>query len=388
MYKKFYRKFSQPSDICAPPILHMACHSHHYWPDVTLDAAQEYWHDAARLADDKWDTIFGKKIPAWQNAVARTLQLPDADQIAIAPNTHELVYRLISAFDQNQPLRILTTDGEFYSFTRQLERLEELPNIEVTRIPKAPYATLAERFERALQTADYQLAYASLVFFDSGVVFPDLLRIAEGRPAGTQFVIDGYHAFFARPVNLHGVANKVFFIAGSYKYLGAGEGLCFMTIPAPCTLRPVNTGWFADMAELQNRSEGVNYGNNWLRFAGATMDYSCLYKGLAIFDLFRREGITVGKIHRYVLAAQRRFLHSMDNANHPLLNRGNLIFHDLEQGHGHFFTFDCHSVENAERLHKALRARNVLCDRRQQLLRLGFAIYHDENETYRQVFSG
>ncbi|MFA0792195.1 hypothetical protein ACCI51_16725 [Microbulbifer echini] len=386
MYKKFYRAFSQAPSGSPSSMLHMACHSHHYWPDVTLEATRQYWHDAALLADEKWGPIFQEKIPSWQSAVAQTLNLPDAGQIAIAPNTHELVYRLISTFNPSEPLHILTTDGEFYSFTHQLRRLEELPNVRVTRIPRAPYATLAERFERELHAQDYQLAYASWVFFDAGVVFPELVRIAEQKPEKTQFVIDGYHGFFALPIDLSRIADKAFFTAGSYKYLGAGEGMCFMSVPRHCSLRPLNTGWFAEIAALDNRSGKVGYADNWLRFAGATMDYSCLYKGLAIFDLFRREGITVNKIHRFVLAAQRRFLHSMDNADHPILNRKHLIHHDLEQGHGHFFTFDCQSAENAGRLQSELKTRAVLCDKRQQLLRLGFAIYHDQDETYQQVF--
>ncbi|SDZ86949.1 aminotransferase class V-fold PLP-dependent enzyme [Microbulbifer marinus] len=387
MYQKYYRQFLQAPSGSPSSMLHMACHSHHYWPDVTMDAVQQYWRDSALLADEKWGPIFEQKIPAWQAAVARTLNLPDPDRIAIAPNTHELVYRVISAFDLARPLRILTTDGEFYSFARQLQRLEELPNVEVTRIAKKPYATLAERFEQELQRNDYQLAYASLVFFDSGVVFPELLEIAARKPARTEFVIDGYHGFFARPIDLSRVADKVFFTAGSYKYLGAGEGMCFMSVPASCSLRPLNTGWFAELEELENRADRVGFADNWLRFAGATMDYSPLYKGLAIFDLFERDGITVDKIHDYVLAAQRRFLQTMDEANHPLLNRQNLICHDLENGHGHFFTFDCGTAQDAERLQKELKSRAVLSDRRQQLLRLGFAIYHGENETYRQVFT-
>ncbi|WP_193164678.1 hypothetical protein [Microbulbifer hainanensis] len=386
MYQKYYSQFLLAPSGAPSSMLHMACHSHHYWPDVTLDAVQQYWRESATLADDKWGPIFEEKIPAWQRAVARTLNLPDADRIAIAPNTHELVYRLLSAFDPSRPLCILTTDGEFYSFARQLHRLEEEPNVEVTRIATEPYATLAERFEQELHRGDYQLAYASLVFFDSGVVFPRLLEIAEGKPKRTEFVIDGYHAFFARPVDLGAVADKVFFTAGSYKYLGAGEGMCFMSIPANCSLRPLNTGWFAELAELENRADRVGFADNWLRFAGATMDYSPLYKGLAVFDLFEREGITVEKIHNYVLAAQERFLRTMDTAAHPLLNRDNLIQHDLQNGHGHFFTFRCGTAAQSEQLQQELRSRGVLCDRRQQLLRLGFAIYHKADENYRQVF--
>ncbi|WP_237058597.1 aminotransferase class V-fold PLP-dependent enzyme [Microbulbifer sediminum] len=391
MYQKYYRQFLQgaaesaASGAKAP--LHMACHSHHYWPDITLEAVQQYWQDSARLADSKWGPIFEQKIPAWQAAVARVLNLPAPDRIALAPNTHELVFRLISAFDLSRPLRILTTDGEFYSFTRQLQRLEEEANVEVTRIHKEPYDTLAERFEQELHHGHYELAYASQVFFDSGIAFPDLAGIAGRKPERTEFVIDGYHGYFARPTDLGEIADKVFYTAGSYKYQGAGEGLCFMSIPAGCTLRPLYTGWFADMAELENRADQVGFADNWLRFAGSTMDYSTLYKAVAILELFEREGITVEKIHEYVRGRQQQFLATMDSAGHPLLNRQNLIYHDLERGHGHFFTFDCTTAQRARQLQEELLTRGVLCDRRQQLLRLGFAIYQDENETFQRVFS-
>lgn len=391
MYQKYYRQFLQAaqkaaSPDCDLPVLHMACHSHHYWPDVTLDAVNAYWQDAAEMADSKWDKIFGEKIPAFQRGIASTLNLPDPAQVALAPNTHELIYRLLSAFDLSKPLRILTTDGEFYSFARQLMRLEELPNVEVERIPTKPFDTLPQRFEQALHSGDYQLAYASQVFFDSGVAFPGLLELAARKPEGTEMVIDGYHAFFARPTDLSAIADKVFYTAGSYKYLGAGEGMCFMSIPRNCQLRPLNTGWFAEMAELENRTEGVGFGNDWLRFAGATMDYSPLYKALAVLDLYQQEGITVDSIHAYVLQNQRRFLAAMDAAEHPLLNRDNLIAHDLDNAHGHFFTFRCGGAENAELLQSELREKNVLCDRRQQLLRLGFALYHPEEETFARIF--
>lgn len=393
MYQKYYRHFLQAAQKaaapqCKLPVLHMACHSHHFWPDVTLQAVNAYWQDAAELADHKWEKIFEEKIPAFQRGIASTLKLPDPGQIALAPNTHELVYRLLSTFDYSQPLRILTTDGEFYSFTRQLLRLEELSSVEVVRVPTQPFDSLHQRFKQELESGRYQLAVASQVFFDSGVAFPGLIELASHKPDSTEMLIDGYHAFYARPTDLSTIADKVFYVAGSYKYLGAGEGACFMSIPANCQLRPLNTGWFAEMAELENRTEGVSFGNNWLRFAGATMDYAPFYKALAVMELFEKENITVDTIHKVVLQNQRRFLSAMDAAQHPLLNRQNLIAHDLENGHGNFFTFRCGSAENAENLQAELHTKNVLCDRRKQLLRLGFAIYHPQNETFERLFTG
>ena len=49
MYQQFYQRFLQAN----AGKQHFACHSHHYWPDVTRDAMLEYWDDTARLVDDK-----------------------------------------------------------------------------------------------------------------------------------------------------------------------------------------------------------------------------------------------------------------------------------------------------------------------------------------------
>ena len=59
----------------APSRLHMAAHSHHLWPDVTLAAQVEAWEDAVVLADHKWDKVMGQVYPAAQGLVARELGL-------------------------------------------------------------------------------------------------------------------------------------------------------------------------------------------------------------------------------------------------------------------------------------------------------------------------
>ena len=109
----------------APERLHFAAHSHHYWPDVTFDAQMECWQDAARLAGGKWDHVLGTVMPEVQRGIARHLGLPDPASLAFAPNTHEFVKRLLSCLPSSlgsspasgQVPRILTSDGEFHSFT-------------------------------------------------------------------------------------------------------------------------------------------------------------------------------------------------------------------------------------------------------------------------------
>ena len=58
----------------APERINLAAHSHHDWPDVTLVAQERCWYDAARLAGDKWDLVFGELIPRVQAGIARHLQ--------------------------------------------------------------------------------------------------------------------------------------------------------------------------------------------------------------------------------------------------------------------------------------------------------------------------
>ena len=84
MYKHLYSKFIKEN----PNTIHMAAHSHHYWPDCTYEAQKEYWKDSAKYVDDKWNYFFSKKIPKAQKLISEVLNLSHPEQIVFAPNTH------------------------------------------------------------------------------------------------------------------------------------------------------------------------------------------------------------------------------------------------------------------------------------------------------------
>ena len=139
--------------LAAPGRLHMAAHSHHLWPDVTLAAQVEAWEDAVVLADHKWDKALGEVYPAAQGLVARELNLPSPETVVFGPNTHTLLATLLSAFDR-KPVRVLATDGEFHSFRRQAQRWVEAGQIELTAIDsQAP--DFAERFLEAARAGGH-----------------------------------------------------------------------------------------------------------------------------------------------------------------------------------------------------------------------------------------
>jgi selenocysteine lyase/cysteine desulfurase len=225
-----------------PERLHFAAHSHHLWPDVTFEAQQQCWLDAARLADRKWETVFGEVYPGAQGHVARTLGLSRPETVAFGPNTHGFVLRLLSCLAPGRTVRVLTTDGEFHSFARQIRRLEEDGLARIITVPSEPFASFAERFAGQAARGGHDLIYFSQVFYNSGYAVPDLAALV-GAVAEEEalVVVDGYHGFLALPTDLSGIEARAFYLAGGYKYAMAGEGVAFLHAPSGRGPRPRDT---------------------------------------------------------------------------------------------------------------------------------------------------
>jgi selenocysteine lyase/cysteine desulfurase len=376
--KRHYSRFLSAN----PGRLHFAAHSHHLWPDVTREAVLACWDDAARLADRKWERVFGEIVPRAQAHVALILELSRPEQIAFAPNTHELVMRLLSCLEETRPVRILTTDGEFMSFARQAARLEELPRVTVTRIATEPFATFEERFREAAAKGDCELVYLSQVFFDSGWAVADLAGIvkAVGNPQSL-VVVDGYHGFCALPTSLRAIEQRAFYLAGGYKYAQSGEGVSFLHVPPGCSLRPLDTGWFAAFGRLAERpSGGVEYPDDGFRFWGATFDPTALYRFNAVMDWLEREGVTVERIHAHVQGLQERFLTGLERRAIEALPLSALVTPRSLEAQAHFLTF---RLADAAGLARRLEDRGVVVDVRGDRLRVGFGVYHEENDVER-----
>lgn len=358
-----------------PQRLHFAAHSHHPWPDVSHEAHQQSWADAADLIDDKWSHIYETVVPRTRQQIASVLRLAHDDTIVFAPNTHEFVVRLFSCFEP--PVRILSTGAEFHSFTRQSRRWEEEGLAIVDRVPAEPFETFPERFTREARSAAHDLIFLSQVFFDSGFVVPEIDRIVSSVSEERVFiVIDGYHAFMALPVDLSTIQDRAFFIAGGYKYAMSGEGACFMHCPPGYGERPVNTGWYASFGHLERGFDTkVPYGSDGSRFAGATFDPSGIYRMDAVLAWLDSRGIDPGAIHTHAKALQNLFLDTTRNWPGRLLPE-----RSLERGN--FLTF--HSVD-AERYYQTLHANKVITDYRGDRLRIGFGIYHDQDDVSRLV---
>lgn len=363
--------------------LHFAAHSHHFWPDVTREAHLEYWDDCAKNSDEKWEKIFVEVIPKAQEHIASILNLKNKKQIAFAPNTHELTARILSLFLGKKQLRVLTTSSEFHSWRRQIQRLEELPEVKVTSVSTEcllqDRRKFIEKIKEELQT-EPELFFISQVFFDSGLALTDeeLLELYKAKKSSTIMVIDGYHGFAALPTDLSQLEGKVFYLGGGYKYAQAGEGVGFVVVPEG-HWRPSYTGWFAEYAELAKPAGAqVGYSQDGMAFMGATQDPSGLYRFNAVWNLFNQEGLGVTLIHQHVTDLQSEFLKELP-ANFTQRLGLKSLFTTLNW-HGHFLTFEAETEADAASLQSTLKENDILIDRRGKRMRFGFGLYQDKND--------
>jgi kynureninase len=346
-------------------------HSHQAWPDVSFDAQQRAWLDAATLVDDKWEraaAVADEVCAGWR----RLLNDGDGD-IALGQNTHELVVRLLSAvIDPRRPARLITTDGEFHTIRRQLDRLAEM-GIEVLKVPARPADTLAERLATRIDER-VTCVLVSSVLYETAEIVPGLARIAEACTRhGAELLVDAYHHVNVVPFDVRTLGlERAFITGGGYKYCQLGEGNCFLRIPPGCRLRPVLTGWFSEFAELAAaRTPGeVRYGSGAARFAGSTYDPTAHYRAAAVFAFHRDLELTPERLRQISLrqiALLERDIRALDID--PTVAALAEVSPERRAG------FLALQTPHAAQAVRALRGRGVFVDARGSVLRLGPAPY-------------
>ena len=353
-------------------------HSHQAWPDVSFVAQQRAWLEAAELVDDKWEraAAVAEQVRAgWR----RLLNDPDGD-IALGENTHELVTRLLSAFaDAGDPRRttLVTTDGEFHTIRRQLDRLAEA-GVRVIRVTTTPVDTLAERLA---QVVDGRVAcvLVSSVLFTTAEIVPNLAVVASACARhGAEVLVDAYHHLNVVPFDIEALGlQRAFIVGGGYKYCQLGEGNCFLRVPPRCELRPVLTGWFSEFATLASttRSGEVSYGAGAARFAGSTYDPTAHYRAAAVFDFHRDMQLTPVRLRAISEQQVGLLLHAF-----TALDLDPAVAAVIDMPAARRAGFLAIHTPYASKLVERLRTRGVFTDARGDVLRLGPAPYVTDDQ--------
>jgi len=260
------------------------------------------------LGNPSWDVIYGVEMPTAARYIKSLLGINnDEVTVQFGHNSHELVWRLLSsrlhtALSTGTKLRMISSDQEFYSLTRQVNRLVDVIDLEV--VPVEPVGTFQQRCLEAIHQCvgsssgegeDSIVVYVSqITFLKQQTLLPSpaefvhqvdaIVAAAAGGRGGRAdskddtsptsssplVIIDGYHAFAAIPTNLSlAAAKKSIYVGGVLKHAGCGPNMAFATVPrhflSPCqsmSLEPTNTGWLADPSVLSPGADGVKFGDN------------------------------------------------------------------------------------------------------------------------------
>ncbi|MGY8799950.1 MAG: aminotransferase class V-fold PLP-dependent enzyme [Longimicrobiales bacterium] len=344
-------------------------HSHQAWPDAGFEGQKQAWSDAAEFVDQKWDAATAKWARVGEGYRERLGGC--SGDITLDSNTHALLLRFLSALPLRERPRIVTTDGEFHTVRRQVDRLAE-EGIEVVKVAADPLDTLSERLADQVDDRT-SCVLVSSVLFGTGLIVPELQQIAAAcTKHGAEMMVDAYHSLGVVPFSLDGM-EQAFVLGGGYKYMQLGEGNCFMRVPEGCEMRPVITGWFSEFAELADaKTEGeVRYGKGFMRFAGSTFDPTSQYRGAAVLDFFAEQGLStelLRSVSQHQVGLLIETLEGLDldpamvsvDAGVPLESRAGFL---------------AVRAPDAEALSVALREHGVSTDARGDRLRFGPAPY-------------
>lgn len=353
-------------------------HSHQAWPNVAKQGVLDCYQDAAKHVDEKWGAAF-EKADQVRDFYRGLMGEPQA-QIALGQSTHELILRFLSDLDSfksptNKPTKIITTNGEFHSMRRQLDRLSEL-NIEVEVVDAFPTETLAARIIEKLD-AHTSAVIVSAVFFATSEIFHDVSKVAlAAKSLNVPCLVDAYHALNVVPFNLvQWQLESAFIVGGGYKYCQAGEGNCFMRIPANYHGEPIITGWYAEFELLDQAPNKVSYGKGQSAFAGSTYDPTSHYRAAAVFEFFKQQGLTdtvLNDINKLQIATLWNGIAAMNLPEEVLA----LPKHGIENNAG----FLSLTTPKASDWVSALNDRGILTDSRGDQLRFGPAPYLSNNQ--------
>ena len=352
-------------------------HSHQAWPDAGFDAQQHAWLDAAEHVDDKWDRAFAQAERV-RTGFARLIDDPGAD-IALGANTHELVVRLLSALPLADRPRVVTTDGEFHTIRRQLDRHAE-EGLEVVRVPADPVETVAARLADAVDDGTALVAVSSVFFRSARIVtgLPELARACRQR--GVALLVDAYHSINVAPFSIpEDGLDDAFVVGGGYKYCQLGEGNCFLRLPPGCDLRPLFSGWFAEFELLEHSHDaagGVAYGAGAARFAGSTYDPTSHYRAAAVFDFFAEQDLGPDLLREVSQHQVGRLMERFDalDLDSTVIRRERDV--PLEGVAG----FLVLQAPRAAEICAALRDHGVMSDHRSGTVRLGPAPYLSDDQ--------
>jgi selenocysteine lyase/cysteine desulfurase len=179
----------------------------------------------------------------------------------------------------------------------------------------------------------------------------------------------------AIPCDFSRVADRVFLLGGGYKYAMTGEGAGYIHAPPGFAPRPEYTGWFADFVAMEGKQQGVAYSDDGGRFLGATYDPTPLYRFNAVCAMLTKEGLDTAEITDRVATLRAMLEDAIGAGKAGRLADAELLRPNAQPPNARFIAL---RHPNAVEWKATLMAANIVTDARDDVLRIGLGLYHDE----------
>ena len=192
-------------------------------------------------------------------------------------------------------------------------------------------------------------------------------------------MLDLYHSFMAMPCDFRRVADRVFLLGGGYKYAMAGEGAGYLHAPPGYAARPHETGWFADFGAIEAKQGEVGYAQDGSRFLGATYDPTGLYRFNAVRAMLDERGLDTADDQRTrARHCARRWSTAIAAGEAGVLREAEMLKPNARGPQSRFISLR-HPKRDEWKADADGRTTSIT-DARDDVLRIGVGLYHDEDD--------
>ena len=280
-----------------------------------------------RAAYQRYLTDWDEKGAPWdlwvelaESARHRFARLLNAstDEIAVTTSVSAGVSSLLSGLRHPDGRnKIVMSDFEFPTIGQNVHA-QELLGAKVEHVPAGPDTTIP--LDRLAEAIDEETALVAITYvcFRNGAKTDVKAVVDLAHEAGALVLLDAFQAVGAIPIDVRDLGVD-FVVGGTLKYLLGSAGLAFLFCRADLlpSIKPIQTGWFADEDIFKMDIHDYSPSPTASKFESGTPPVPSIYAGVAGMDLMDQIGIAETESHVADLIDQ--LIEGLDRIAAPLV---------------------------------------------------------------------